>query len=154
MKNKTVLSFAWILILFSISGMTRSIANQDLNENSKAKNQLYIVSVPVSLEAFQTQAGVVTSPVKNITSNSATSGYTIKANGVKITAHGICLSKGPSPAISNTKYAADKAPGPTFNVQLTGLTPGMKFYIRSFITTAAGTVYGNELSFTTLQAKK
>jgi hypothetical protein len=63
------------------------------------------------------------------------------------------MSKGPGPTTKNTVYGADKAPGPNFNVQLTGLTPGMKLYIRSFITTSTETIYGNEISFTT-SAKK
>lgn len=102
----------------------------------------------------QQAPSVKTTAVKNITATSAQSGYVITATGVTITKHGICLSKGPGPTTKNTIYAADKAPGPAFNVQLNGLTPNMKFYIRSFITTGTETIYGNEISFTTLAAKK
>ncbi|MDO9253978.1 MAG: hypothetical protein Q7U54_00595 [Bacteroidales bacterium] len=101
----------------------------------------------------QKAPSVKTNPVKNITATSAQSGYVITAAGVTITKHGICMSKGPGPTTKNTVYGADKAPGPSFNVQLTGLTPGMKLYIRSFITTSTETIYGNEISFTTLAKK-
>lgn len=107
-----------------------------------------------SVQAQQKSPTVKTSAVKNITATSAQSGYVITAAGVTITKHGICLSKGPEPTVKNTIFGADKGPGPGFNVQISGLTPGMKVYIRSFITTATGTIYGNEISFTTLAAKK
>jgi hypothetical protein len=103
---------------------------------------------------YAQQPSVKTTAVKNITATTAQSGYVITATGVTIIKHGICLSKGPGPTTKNTIYAADKAPGPSFNVQLTGLTPGMKMYIRSFITTSTETIYGNEISFTTTVAKK
>jgi hypothetical protein len=96
---------------------------------------------------------VKTNPVKNITATSAQSGYVITSTGVTITKHGICLSKGSGPTIKNTVYGAEKAPGPNFTVQLTGLAPGMKLYIRSFITTSTETIYGNEISFTTAAKK-
>jgi len=104
------------------------------------------------MNAQQTPS-VTTKAVKDITPTTAQSGYVITTAGVTITKHGICLSKGPGPTTKNTVYGADKAPGPSFNVQLTGLTPGMKLHIRSFITTGTETIYGNEISFTT-SAKK
>ena len=130
MKNKSVLFFVCAILIASMS----------------------LLMLSSGIIAQQTPS-VKTTAVKNITATSAQSGYVITAAGVTITKHGICLSKGPSPTTKNTVYGADKAPGPSFNVQLTGLTPGMKLYIRSFITTSTETIYGNEISFTT-SAKK
>jgi len=31
---------------------------------------------------------------------------------------------------------------------MTGLTPGTLYYVRAYVTNAAGTVYGEELTFT------
>lgn len=107
-----------------------------------------------TVQAQEKTSSVKTSAAKNITSTSAESGYTITSAGVAITKHGLCISKGPGPTIKNTIYGADKSPGPSFKVQITGLTPGMKLYARAFITTATGTIYGNEISFSTLAAKK
>ena len=57
-------------------------------------------------------------------------------------------------AQTTVTFSADKSRGPDFVVQLTGLIPNTKFYIRAFATTSAGTTYGNELSFTTAAGKK
>jgi len=105
--------------------------------------------------ALQTKASVKTTAVKNITSGGADSGYSITVTGGTITKHGICLSKGAGPTTSGSVFAADKGPGPSFNVHITGLAPKSKYYIRSFVVTSEGsTVYGNEISFLTLPAKK
>lgn len=130
MKNKSVLFSVCVVLIATIS----------------------TVMLSSGINAQQTPS-VKTTAVKNITATTAQSGYVITAAGVTITKHGICLSKGPGPTTKNTVYGAEKAPGPSYNVQLTGLTPGIKLYIRSFITTSTGTIYGNEISFTT-SAKK
>lgn len=130
MKNKSVIFLVCTILFASMS----------------------IVMLSSGIIAQQTPS-VKTTAVKNITATSAQSGYVITAAGVTITKHGICLSKGPGPTTKNTVYGADKSPGPSFNVQLTGLTPGMKLYIRSFITTSTETIYGNEISFTTSARK-
>jgi hypothetical protein len=105
--------------------------------------------------ATQTKASVKTTPVKNITAGGADSGYSITVTGGTITKHGICLGKGPAPTTAGTVIAAEKGPGPSFNVHITGLAPKSKYYIRSFVVTNEGnTVYGNEISFLTLAQKK
>ena len=104
--------------------------------------------------AIQTKVSVKTTPVKNITSGGADSGYTITVTGGTITKHGICLSKTAGPTTKGSVFAAEKGPGPSFNVHMTGLTPKSKYYIRSFVVTNDGnTVYGNEISFLTLPQK-
>lgn len=132
MKNK---SFLFVLCLAFLASMN-------------------ILMLSSFVRAQQQAPTVKTSAAKNITATSAEGGYTINSSGVTISKHGLCIGKGPGPTIKNTIYAADKGPGPGFNVQITGLTPGMKLYARAFITTASGTIYGNEVSFTTLAAKK
>lgn len=107
-----------------------------------------------STTGAQQKASVKTNAITNITSTTAQGSYVISVSGITVTKHGLCLSKGPAPTTKNTIFSADKGAGPGFNVQITGLAPGMKFYARSFITTATETIYGNEVSFTTLAAKK
>ncbi len=105
--------------------------------------------------ATDSKVSVKTNPVKNITATSAQSGYTLTISGAIVTKHGICLSGMSGPTISNTIFGAEKSPGPNFNVNMTGLRPGVKQYIRAFATTKEGvTVYGNEVSFTTAATKK
>jgi hypothetical protein len=105
--------------------------------------------------ATESKVSVKTNAVKNITATTAQGGYTLTISGAIVTKHGICLSMKTGPTISNTVYGAEKSPGPNFNVNMTGLRPGVKVYIRAFATTKEGvTTYGNEVSFTTTAAAK
>jgi hypothetical protein len=131
MKNKSVLFSVCIVLIATIG----------------------TIMLSSGMNAQQTPS-VTTKAVKEISPTTAQSGYVISAAGVIINKHGICLSKGPGPTTKNTIFAAEKAPGPSYNVMITGLTPGMKCYIRSFITTSTETIYGNEISFTTPNPKK
>jgi hypothetical protein len=97
---------------------------------------------------------VKTSPVKNITQTSAETGYTLTITSGNVLKHGICLGRMPNPTTSGAIYAADKTNQYDFTVQLTSLAPATTFYIRSFATTSAGTVYGNEISFSTMKVNK
>jgi hypothetical protein len=103
---------------------------------------------------LQQQLSVQTSAVYDITSTSAMSGYVITGSLVPNAKRGICLSGKPAPTITNTIFAADKGMGTAFNVSMTGLRPGTKCYIKAYVTTSTGTIYGNEVSFTTAAAKK
>jgi hypothetical protein len=130
MKNKTIILLSSLLFFTFFTGFTRS-------------------------ETTESKVSVKTAAVKNITATSAQSGYTLTISGAVVTKHGICLSGKPGPTISNTIFGAEKSPGPSFNVNMTGLRPGVKNYIRAFATTKEGvTTYGNEVSFTTLSTKK
>ncbi|HTK19213.1 MAG TPA: hypothetical protein VL442_06870 [Mucilaginibacter sp.] len=89
--------------------------------------------------------------ISSITSGSATSGGTITDDGgANITAKGICWSTSPGPTIANSK-TNDGSGKETFNSALTNLESNTKYYVRSYATNLAGTAYGNEVSFTTLQ---
>lgn len=97
---------------------------------------------------------VKTNSVTEITATAAQCNFTMISSGNKITAFGVCVSKSTNPTISNQKFAVDKGGiGTSFHSIITGLTPVMKYYVRAYATSAAGTVYGNELSFVTLKLK-
>ena len=65
--------------------------------------------------------------------------------------HGLCWSTIAMPTItdSHTEKGEANATG-IFSSELTGLTPYTLYYVRAYASTAGTTVYGNELSFTTL----
>jgi hypothetical protein len=97
---------------------------------------------------------VHTNAVMNITSTTAECTFTLITNGIKVTAFGVCISKSSGPTIANQKYSVEKGGiGTSFRSVITGLTPVLKYYIRAYATYTTGTVYGNELSFTTLRPK-
>jgi hypothetical protein len=140
---KSVLKFFIISLMISYP----------LNLNCQVKVSPTVKQDPASI-AGKPVVTVITSNVTNVTEISAVSGYSLTITNGGVTKHGICLSRISGPTISSTIFGADKSRGPDFVVQLTGLIPNTKFYIRAFATTSAGTTYGNELSFTTAAGKK
>jgi hypothetical protein len=92
----------------------------------------------------------LTNTVSNITSTSARSGGVVTlAGGSVIQERGICWSTSSSPTIANSKTVDPGGLG-SFTADLTNLTPGTLYYVRAFATNATGTLYGNQVSFTSL----
>ena len=94
-------------------------------------------------------ATLSTTSVTNIGSTSAQTGGTItNTGGSTITARGVCYSTNPSPTVSNSTVSAGSGSG-QFTATLSGLSPNTTYYVRAYATNAAGTSYGNQLSFST-----
>jgi uncharacterized protein (TIGR02145 family) len=96
---------------------------------------------------------LTTDDVNSINCASAfTGGYIINNVGVPsaLTAQGVCWSTSPNPTTANNKTIAKTYSDPQhFYSTLTGLNPGTTYYVRAFATNSAGTIYGNDVSFTT-----
>ena len=94
---------------------------------------------------------LTTTAVFNITSNAATSGGNISDNyNSPVTVRGICWGSDPTPTLSGNKTIDGVGIGP-FESNMTGLSPGQIYYVRSYATNASGTGYGSSLQFTTLE---
>ena len=92
-----------------------------------------------------------TTKVFNITSNSATVTGFVVAEGDGFTMRGICYDKQPAPTTSGpTAQYTGAVTNAAYDVTLTGLDFARTYYARAFATGPAGTVYGEELTFTTL----
>lgn len=92
---------------------------------------------------------LTTAAITTINPASATSGGNITSDGgATITARGVCWSTGENPTISNDKTSDGTGTG-TFTSSIIGLTAGTLYHIRAYATNAAGTGYGNDLTFTT-----
>lgn len=93
---------------------------------------------------------VGTNKVFNIESGAATVTGFIVAEGDGITERGVCYDKQANPTIDKSK-AVFTVPAKTaaYNVKLTGLDFATKYYARAYATGPAGTVYGEEITFTT-----
>ena len=90
-----------------------------------------------------------TTAISAITGTSATSGGNVTSSGNDlITARGVCWSTSSSPTISDAKTTDGTTTG-TYTSSITGLTSSTVYYVRAYATNSKGTVYGNELSFTT-----
>ena len=84
-----------------------------------------------------------------ITFTTAISGGNITNDGgAIILARGVCWSTTQNPTIANTKTVDGTGIG-VFSANLTGLTEDKTYYVRAYATNSLGTVYGNEVSFST-----
>lgn len=92
---------------------------------------------------------ITTSPIRNITINSAMSGGTITSDGgTSVIARGVCWSVDPDPTIEDDK-TLDGAGGGDFTSRMVDLVSGTPYFVRAYATNNAGTGYGMALVFTT-----
>ena len=95
-------------------------------------------------------ASVLTTSITNITRTSAKSGGNILDQGTApITQRGVCWGTYPNPTTASS-HTTDGSGTGAFVSNLAGLTRNTLYYIRAYANNSAGTIYGNELSFTTL----
>ena len=105
--------------------------------------------------SFTTSAGSLatisaTVSATSITTSAATSGGNITADGgSSITARGVVWNTSTSPTISLSTKTSNGTGTGAFTSNITGLSAGTLYYVRSYATNAAGTNYGTEISFTT-----
>jgi CubicO group peptidase (beta-lactamase class C family) len=93
---------------------------------------------------------ITTNLATSITNTQANIDGIITKNGNSaILNYGICWNISPNPTIENTK-TSNTANVTTFENTLQDLLPNTLYYARAYATNQAGTVYGNEVSFTTL----
>lgn len=87
----------------------------------------------------------------HVTSDSATVVGFVVAEGDGFTERGVCYNTSENPTIDNmvTAYTKD-TPNATFHVELSNLDYATKYYARAYATGDAGTVYGEQVTFTTL----
>jgi hypothetical protein len=91
-----------------------------------------------------------TTAASSIGANTATSGGNIIYNGgASVSVSGLVWSTTSTPTTSDSKTTNGAASG-SFTSNLTGLTPGTIYYVRSYATNSIGTSYGAQTSFTTL----
>jgi uncharacterized protein (TIGR02145 family) len=90
------------------------------------------------------------SPVSNISWTTATSGGNVIDEGAyPVTARGVCWSTAQNPTLSDS-HTVDGSGSGVFVSQIIGLTPLTNYYVRAYATNQAGTIYGSQVSFTTL----
>jgi uncharacterized protein (TIGR02145 family) len=107
-------------------------------------NQLSFTTTAIVLPSL------TTADVTDITSETATSGGNVTNDGGgTVTTRGVCWSTTENPTTANSNTSNDNGTG-TFVSNLTGLTGGTTYYVRAYATNAAGTAYGNQVSFTTI----
>ena len=93
---------------------------------------------------------VETLAATNISFASATVGGTVVSDGgVEVVERGVCYSTAENPTIANSKIVVDKGLG-SFNVTLSSLQDGTKYYVRAYAINKKGVSYGETVEFETL----
>jgi uncharacterized protein (TIGR02145 family) len=92
---------------------------------------------------------VITTPISNITLNSAITGGNVVSPGISsVTARGVAYNTVTNPTTLNNTTSNGAGVG-VFTTNLIGLTHSTTYYVRAYATNSVGTAYGNEVSFTT-----
>jgi len=93
---------------------------------------------------------VNTTSIQNITSSTVdVYGDLTSHGGEESIIRGFVYGTSANPTILNSNVEVGSGMG-AFSQTINGLTPNVKYHIRSYATNSAGTAYGNELFFTTL----
>jgi hypothetical protein len=102
-------------------------------------------SSPISFKTSIGVATVVTISAKSQTTTAQVQGAVIYDGGASVTERGVVWGTSEDPTISDNKVIAEATD--TFEVELTGLTPGTEYYVRAYATNNEGTAYGDNISF-------
>lgn len=95
---------------------------------------------------------VTTAPVTDISTTYATSGGNIPTDGgAPVTNRGVCWNLAGLPTTADDKTDDGEGSG-AFMSLITNLTPGTTYFLRAYATNDAGTAYGEENSFATLDS--
>lgn len=94
---------------------------------------------------------ISTADVTDIKLTSAVCGGNVSCDSmVKIIVKGVCWDKNPNPTIYDTHSENGNNIG-DFTSNITDLEEGTTYYVRAYVTTNEGTIYGEERSFRTLE---
>lgn len=125
-------------------GMTYYVRGYAYNEIGLSYSNEYSFTTQYALPTL------MTIPASSITSTTALSGGNITSGGgLNITSRGICWNTIQNPTISNNKSINGTIGIGSYSSPVTGLSPGITYYVRAFGINSLGIEYGNNISFTT-----
>ena len=111
---------------------------------------IFVVSCTKEPSDVRLNPKLSTSEVLNVKSDSATVlGFIVAGNDY--TERGVCydIATGPTTSSSKVVYVSATTTA-TYSVKLSGLSYATKYYARAYAIYASGTIYGEEVTFTTL----
>ena len=94
---------------------------------------------------------VETAAVTHITDKSAECGGVVSDNGASVVVRGVCWNVSPNPTIDNF-HSTDGGGTGSFSSFLENLSPNTTYYVRAYAMNDYGVGYGEENTFTTLEA--
>lgn len=145
-------------VLWSVSGGGSIDENGIFTSNNTpgtytatATNGNLSVSTTFEVKSVVINPVISTQAATDIASNSVTAHGNITLLGnSNPTQYGHCWNTQPNPTIQNNKTSNGIATSPrAFTSAITGLSPSTTYYLRAYVTTVHGTIYGNEITVTT-----
>jgi uncharacterized protein (TIGR02145 family) len=129
------------------------LTNSAMNPSIKFPEiEVLIISLALGLYSCKDKStipAVITNDITDITQTTAVSGGSITDDGgAEISVRGVCWSNTENPTTASDKTSNGTGIG-SYISDITGLTAGIKYYVRAYATNSAGTAYGNQVSFTT-----
>ncbi len=95
---------------------------------------------------------VTTSTITDITQVSASAGGNVtNEGGAPVTERDVCYGTAAVPTVEGSSKTTNGEGFGTFASPISGLTPGITYYVRAYAKNSAGVAYGEELSFMTLK---
>jgi hypothetical protein len=149
LADKTVIyagnADSYLLTMTGLTGTTtyhvRAFVTNNMGTAYGTNEEIFTTSVSL--------ASVQTSTITSITSTTALCKSVItNGGGGSIISKGVCYNILSNPTLQNFSVTTT-ATTDTFSVNLIGLDTNRVYYARAFATNAAGTIYGNELIFST-----
>ena len=106
------------------------------------------VSCEDIFDRSSSELNVSTVPVAEIRSTMAIGGGIVRASSdAGVLARGVCWSTHEKPVVALSSKTSDSTGRGRFSSSLTGLIPNTKYYVRAYVTSVEGTIYGSEVSF-------
>jgi hypothetical protein len=97
----------------------------------------------------QTTATVTTTSISSIGTTTAQGGGNVTADGgATVTNRGVVWNTSTGPTLAHFASVTNGGGTGSYTTTLTNLTPGQAYFARAFAQNAAGTSYGNEVTFT------
>ena len=119
------------------------------------KLSLFLVALTMILFSCKPEVEkptVVTKSVSEVAKTSAkVVGQVAADGGADVTERGVCWSTDGTPTILDYRVKDVEGGLGSYDVVFTDLVPNTQYYVRAYATNEAGTSYGDELSFTTLE---
>ena len=118
------------------------------------KLSLFLIALAMLLVSCKPEVEkptVVTKSVGEVTKTSAkVVGQVAADGGAEVTERGICWNTGGTPTIQDNSIKDKEGGLGIFTLNIPDLVPNTQYYVRAYATNEAGTSYGEEKTFTTL----
>ncbi|MCX6219519.1 MAG: hypothetical protein NTZ69_00845 [Bacteroidia bacterium] len=150
-NSKTTDSPGILNFTSSLTGLTANTTYYVRAYATNSAGTAYGTQVSFTTTAAGSVPSLTTTSMTAIASTTATSGGNITSDGgASVTARGVCWATTSTPTTANSKTTDGTGTG-SFTSSLTSLSANTTYYVRAYATNSAGTAYGTQVSFTTLQ---